>query len=197
MLRRLSIATLMLCGVFAHADPPASREQLQKELDQLQKDLADSKQNLLKSRQRLSSMKGGEAGAASSAQVAVVYRNDMTVTFTPLKCEVFLDGASVAVRTEPMPAAEVELYRGALPPGEHQLTVALSMKGSGRGKYTYLKDYRYVARAGHEFRSADQKLVQIKIVSLEKQASSAKDRPAIDFKDSITSLNAGTPADTH
>ena len=197
MLRRLSIATLMLCGVLAHAGPPASREELQKELDQLQKDLADSKQNLLKSRQRLSSLKGGEG--ASSAQVAVIYRNDMTVTFTPLKCEVFLDGASVAVRTDPMPAAgpEVELYRGALPPGEHQLTVALSMKGSGRGKYTYLKDYRYVARAGHEFRSADQKLIQIKIVSLEKQASSAKDRPAIDFQDSVTGLNAAAPADTH
>jgi hypothetical protein len=173
-------------------------KQLEDELSEIQKGLEQSKTNLMKSHERLAEVKNTPVNQPPQghAKLAIVYRNQMSPLFIPTKYDVAVDGFNVYSKPDPGTGQkEIEFYRGALPPGQHQVTVSIVMKGNGYGAFSYLKDYKFIAHAGHVFSTADEKLTQVKILSIEKAGTAPKDRPAIDFQDTTWNVNVPSPSD--
>jgi hypothetical protein len=187
----LTLAGAALADSAKQADSTAAAAE---ELKQLQEDLAKSKQNLARQHERLQVVRETPVNTPTQgpARVAIVYRNEMTTLFKPVKYEVNVDGFTIFTKNEAITTdgqKDVELYRGSLATGQHQLTVTITMKGAGYGGFAYLKDYKFVAHAGHVFNTTEDKLTKVDIVSSEKQGAAPKDRPMIQFEDSKWNVN--------
>lgn len=175
-----------------------SNQSVQDELTEIRKELDASKHNLDKQHERLTVVRSAsfDQPPPGNGRFAIVFRNDMSQTFVPVKCEVSVDGYTVYSKASILGIGqkETEIYRGTLTPGDHQINVTLTMKGTGSGAFPYLKDYRFIGRAGHLFHVVDDKLTQVKIVSAEKSGVAPKDRPVIEFDDVNWNINVPAPS---
>jgi hypothetical protein len=50
------------------------------------------------------------------------------------------------------PGAEIELFEGSLPPGDHHLLVIAEYSGNGHHVFSYFDQYHYRARSSTQFR---------------------------------------------
>ena len=73
-------------------------------------------------------------------------------------------------------------------PGNHTLSVQMVYQGNGYGVFSYLKGYKFTAKSSRTFTAPDGKQLQLKVVGYEKGnpvTTDPKDRPAVDFRESL------------
>jgi hypothetical protein len=169
-------------------------------LRSLEKNVNELKEQIFRTKARLNLLKetvlGGVIGA-SRAQIR--HKNEMGSSFRLIKAAFALDGVQIAAKSEGNLAdmQEFDVYNGAIQPGSHTLSVALTYQGNGFGVFSYLKGYKFNVKSSHTFVAGESKSTNITVVGYEKGniTTQLSDKPAIDFRVNVMSAGeSGTAA---
>lgn len=126
-------------------------------------------------------------GVMGGSQNLIVLENGMTNTFELIGASFALDGAPIFYRADESgefgKLNEVDIYNGAIVPGEHTLTVTLELRGRGYGVFSYLQGYRFTLTSSYGFTAPEGKAVKIRVVSYEQGGpmTPINERPNVRF----------------
>ena len=128
-------------------------------LRDLEQRIDELKEQIRRSHTRLSLLSdtilsGGGAGSRAS----IKFNNELSSAFRVTRVLVVLDGAVQYNKTDQSGTlaeqAEIPIFNGSVPPGDHTLQVLVNLQGNGYGVFSYLRGYRFeVGRATRSPRS--------------------------------------------
>jgi hypothetical protein len=181
----------------APAPPPAPINTQGSEtvrLRDLERRVNELKEQIFRSKARLNLLKETVLhGVIAGARAVITHRNEMGGTYQPIRLVYALDGAEIWSKTDESgklgDQKEFEIFNGSLAPGNHTLSVQMVYQGNG-ALFTYMKGYKFTAKASHTFTAAEGKQLQLKVVGFEKGnpvTTDPKDRPAVDFRENVIS----------
>jgi hypothetical protein len=131
-------------------------------------------------------------GVVGGSQNLVVLENGMTNTFELMGASFALDGAPIFYRADESgefgKLSEIDIYNGAIVPGEHTLTVTLELRGRGYGVFSYLQGYHFTLTSSHAFTAPEGRAIKIRVVSYEQGGpmTPINERPNVRFEESET-----------
>jgi hypothetical protein len=169
-------------------------------LRSLEKNVNELKEQIFRTKARLNLLKETVLGGVLGASRAVIHhKNEMGSSFRLTKAAFALDGVQIAAKSEGGLAdmQEFDVYNGAIQPGSHTLSVALTYQGNGFGVFSYLKGYKFNVKSSHTFVAGESKTTNITVVGYEKGniTTQLSDKPAIDFRVNVMSAGeSGTAA---
>ena len=157
-------------------------------LRSLEERVNDLKERVFRSKARLILLRETVLnGAISGAKAVIVHRNEMGSSFSLEQAAYALDGAPLFNKNDPSGGLDeqeqIELFNGAIVPGNHNLSVFLLYRGNGYGLFSYLRGYIFRIRSSHAFTAEEGKITTVKVVAYEKGGftTDLKDRPAIRY----------------
>ena len=169
-------------------------------LRNLEERVNDLKERIFRSKARLILLRETVLnGVISGAKARIVHRNEMGASFSLEQVSYALDGAPLFNKTDPSGALddqeEMELFSGAIVPGNHNLSVYLVYRGNGYGVFSYLRGYTFRIKSSYAFTAEEGKVSTVKVVGYEKGGftTDLKDRPAIRY-DVEVKQDAAAPA---
>jgi len=166
----------------------------------LEKNVNELKEQIFRTKARLNLLKETVLGGVIGASRALIrHKNEMGSSFRLIKAAFALDGVQIAAKSEGNLAElqEFDVYNGAIQPGSHTLSVALTYQGNGFGVFSYLKGYKFNVKSSHTFVAGESKSTNITVVGYEKGniTTQLSDKPAIDFRVNVMSAGeSGTAA---
>jgi hypothetical protein len=158
----------------------------------LEKNVNELKEQIFRTKARLNLLKETVLGGVIGASRALIrHKNEMGSSFRLIKAAFALDGVQIAAKSEGNLAdlQEFDVYNGAIQPGSHTLSVALTYQGNGFGVFSYLKGYKFNVKSSHTFVAGESKSTNITVVGYEKGniTTQLSDKPAIDFRVNVMS----------
>jgi len=165
----------------------------------LEKNVNELKEQIFRTKARLNLLKETVLGGVIGASRALIrHKNEMGSSFRLTKAAFALDGVQIAAKSEGNLAdlQEFDVYNGAIQPGSHTLSVALTYQGNGFGVFSYLKGYKFNVKSSHTFVAGESKSTNITVVGYEKGniTTQLSDKPAIDFRVNVMSAGEGGAA---
>ena len=153
----------------------------------LEKNVNELKEQIFRTKARLNLLKETVLGGVIGASRALIHhKNEMGSSFRLIKAAFALDGVQIAAKSEGNLAElqEFDVYNGAIQPGSHTLSVALTYQGNGFGVFSYLKGYKFNVKSSHTFVAGESKSTNITVVGYEKGniTTQLSDKPAVDFR---------------
>ncbi len=133
-------------------------------------------------------------GVVSGAKAVLYHVNELGPSYSIESVTYFLDGSKIYSRAdasgELSKKGEIKIFEGNVPPGNHQVTVNLVLRGNGFGVFSYLNSYKFKVQHSYNFIAEEGKVSQLKIVAYEKNGlmRDFKDRPNIRY-DLVTDRN--------
>ena len=163
-------------------------------LRDLEQRIDELKEQIRRSHTRLSLLSdtilsGGGAGSRSN----IKFQNELSSAFRVTRLMIVLDGAVQYNKTDTTGAlaeqAEIPIFNGSIPPGDHTLQVLLNLQGNGYGVFSYLRSYNFEVKASHSFTAVEGKTISLGVVAHEKGGVTTKleDRPAVRFAEKVQS----------
>jgi len=185
-------------GAGAGADPGAYTVRLRS----LEKNVNELKEQIFRTKARLNLLKETVLGGVLGASRAIIHhKNEMGSSFKLIKAAYALDGVQIFAKADDTGALaemqDFDVYNGAIQPGSHTLSVALTYQGNGFGVFSYLKGYKFNVKSSHTFVAGDSKTTNITVVGYEKGniTTQLSDKPAVDFRVNVISAGeAGATA---
>jgi len=167
----------------------------------LEKNVNELKEQIFRTKARLNLLKETVLGGVIGASRALIHhKNEMGSSFRLVKAAFALDGVQIAAKSDAALAdlQEFDVYNGAIQPGSHTLSVALTYQGNGFGVFSYLKGYKFNVKSSHTFVAGESKSTNITVVGYEKGniTTQLSDKPAIDFRVNVMSAGEGGAAAT-
>ena len=160
----------------------------------LEKNVNELKEQIFRTKARLNLLKETVLGGVIGASRAVIHhKNEMGSSFRLVKAAYALDGVQIYAKADDTGAlaemGEFDIYNGAIQPGSHTLSVALTYQGNGFGVFSYLKGYKFNVKSSHTFVAGESKSTNITVVGYEKGniTTQLSDKPAIDFRVNVMS----------
>jgi hypothetical protein len=128
------------------------------------------------------------------ARAILALENMMSGSFVLIQAVVALDGAPIFKKSDDdglLESGEMEVFNGAILPGEHTLSVLLVYRGAGYGIFSYLKGYRFKVRSTHKFKVKEGKGVKLTVVGYEKgdEETKMENRPAVKYVEEKISVD--------
>lgn len=127
-------------------------------------------------------------GAITGAKARLIHYNDMGSSFRLVRAQYALDGTPIFNRTdtgdgELADLEEMEIFNGAISPGNHQISVFLEYEGHGYGLFSYLKAYRFKLRSSYTLTAEEGKSTTVRIVAHEKGdfTTELSERPSVRY----------------
>jgi len=167
-------------------------------LRSLEKNVNELKEQIFRTKARLNLLKETVLGGAIGASRAIIrFRNEMGSSFRLVKAAYALDGVQIYAKSDDTGAlaemTDFDVYNGAIQPGSHTLSVALTYQGNGFGVFSYLKGYKFNVKSSHTFVAGDSKTTNITVVGYEKGniTTQLSDKPAVDFRVNVISAGEG------
>jgi hypothetical protein len=164
----------------------------------LEKNVNELKEQIFRTKARLNLLKETVLGGVIGASRAIIHhKNEMGSSFRLVKAAYALDGVQIYAKTDDTGAlaemADFDVYNGAIQPGSHTLSVALTYQGNGFGVFSYLKGYKFNVKSSHTFVAGDSKTTNITVVGYEKGniTTQLSDKPAVDFRVNVISAGEG------
>ena len=112
----------------------------------------------------------------------------MGSSFRLVRAQYALDGTPIFNRTdsgegELADIEEMEIFNGAISPGNHQISVFLEYEGHGYGLFSYLKAYRFKLRSSYTLTAEEGKSTTVRIVAHEKGdfTTELAERPSVRY----------------
>jgi hypothetical protein len=168
-------------------------------LRHLERSVSELKEQVFRTKARLQLLKetvlGGVIGAS---QALIKHRNEMGASFRLVRVVYALDGVQIFSKADDSgqlgEVQEFEIYKGAIQPGSHTLSVQLMYQGHGFGVFSYLKGYKFNVRSSHTFVAAEGRSTSVVVAGYEKGGATTnmEDKPAVDFRVSNVSGEAPT-----
>jgi len=169
-------------------------------LRHLERSVSELKEQVFRTKARLQLLKetvlGGVIGAS---QALIKHRNEMGGQFRLIKAVYALDGVQIFSKADDSgqlgEAKEFEIYKGAIQPGSHTLSVQLIYQGNGFGVFSYLKGYKFNVRSSHTFVAPEGRATSVTVAGIEQGGATTnmEDKPAVDFRVSNVSAEAAAP----
>jgi hypothetical protein len=173
-------------------------------LRDLEQRIDDLKEQIRRSHTRLSLLSdtilsGGGAGSRSTIR----FQNELSSAFRVTRVTVVLDGAVQYSKTDQSGAlaeqAEIPIFNGSVPPGDHTIGVILGLQGNGYGVFSYLRSFHFEDRSSHSFTAVEGKTINLQAVAYEKGGVTTplEERPTIRYVEKVVSGLAdpsGAPA---
>jgi len=167
-------------------------------LRSLEKNVNELKEQIFRTKARLNLLKETVLGGAIGASRAVIHhKNEMGSSFRLVKAAYALDGVQIYSKADDTGGLadmqDFDVYNGAIQPGSHTLSVALTYQGNGFGVFSYLKGYKFNVKSSHTFVAGDSKTTNITVVGYEKGniTTQLSDKPAVDFRVNVISAGEG------
>src|SRR5579871_1360665 len=164
----------------------------------LEKNVNELKEQILRTKARLNLLKETVLGGVIGASRAIIHhKNEMGSSFRLIKAAYALDGVQIYAKSDDTGALaemqDFDIYNGAIQPGSHTLSVALTDQGNGFGVFSYLKGYKFNVKSSHTFVAGDSKTTNITVVGYEKGniTTQLSDKPAVDFRVNVISAGEG------
>jgi hypothetical protein len=164
----------------------------------LEKNVNELKEQIFRTKARLNLLKETVLGGVIGASRAIIHhKNEMGSSFRLVKAAYALDGVQIYAKTDYTGALaemqDFDIYNGAIQPGSHTLSVALTYQGNGFGVFSYLKGYKFNVKSSHTFVAGDSKTTNITVVGYEKGniTTQLSDKPAVDFRVNVISAGEG------
>ena len=133
-------------------------------------------------------------GVVSGAKAVLYHVNELGPSYSIESVTYFLDGSKIYSRADATgdlsKKGEIKIFEGNVPPGNHQVTVNLVLRGNGFGVFSYLNSYKFKVQHSYNFIAEEGKVSQLKIIAYEKNGlmRDFKDRPNIRY-DLVTDRN--------
>ena len=161
-------------------------------LRDLEQRIDELKEQIRRSHTRLSLLSdtilsGGGAGSRASIR----FQNELSSAFRVTRVLVVLDGAVQYNKTDQSGAladqAEIPIFNGSVPPGDHTLQVLVNLQGNGYGVFSYLRGYRFEVRSSHSFTAVEGKTINLQAVAYEKGGVTTplEERPAVRYVEKV------------
>ncbi|HZL17685.1 MAG TPA: hypothetical protein VFG23_08065 [Polyangia bacterium] len=167
-------------------------------LRSLEKNVNELKEQVFRTKARLNLLKETVLGGVIGASRAIIHhKNEMGSSFKLIKAAYALDGVQIFSKADDTGALadmqDFDVYNGAIQPGSHTLSVALTYQGNGFGVFSYLKGYKFNVKSSHTFVAGDSKTTNISVVGYEKGniTTQLADKPAVDFRVNVISAGEG------
>jgi hypothetical protein len=162
-------------------------------LHDLERRVNELKEQIFRSKARLNLLKETVLhGVIAGSRAIITHRNEMGSMYTPIRYVYALDGQEIYSKTDESgkmgDQKEIEVFNGSITPGNHTLSVQMIYQGNGYGVFSYLKGYKFTAKSSRTFTAPEGKQLQLKVVGFEKGnpvTTDPKDRPAVDFRESL------------
>ncbi len=163
-------------------------------LRDIERRVNELKEQIFRSKARINLLKETVLhGVIAGSRAIIIHKNEMGKTYLPIRYIYALDGAEVFSKADPSgklgEQKEIEVFNGSVVPGNHTLSVQMVYEGNGV-VFTYMKGYKFTAKSSHTFTATEGKQLTLKVVGFEKGnalTTDPKDRPAVDFRESILS----------
>lgn len=167
-------------------------------LRSLEKNVNELKEQIFRTKARLNLLKETVLGGVIGASRAIIHhKNEMGSSFRLVKAAYALDGVQIYAKSDDTGTlaemTDFDVYNGAIQPGSHTLSVALTYQGNGFGVFSYLKGYKFNVKSSHTFVAGDSKTTNITVVGYEKGniTTQLSDKPAVDFRVNVISAGEG------
>lgn len=128
-------------------------------------------------------IQGGSAGARST----IVHRNQLGPSYTLESVAYYLDGQSIFAKADPGgsldSAKELKVWDGAIPPGSHNLTVNMVLKGNGFGVFNYVDGYTFKVQSSYAFAAEEGQATRVQVEVNEKKGFGVgfAERPTVEY----------------
>lgn len=138
-------------------------------------------------------------GSSSGSRGSIVHVNKLGRGYTIESIAYYLDGQGKYSKVDPSGALdnkrEIKIFDGPVPPGNHNLTVHLKLKGNGFGIFSYVKDYVFNVQATTAFVAEDGKSCKVEAVVNERSGigRSFTERPYVKFETRCIRLAEESP----
>jgi hypothetical protein len=170
------------------AEEPVADPQFGRRLGTMEEHVNTLKEQVFRSKATLQLLKeiviqGGSAGARST----VFHVNDLGPSYRLESIAYYLDGQSIFAKADPGgsldSAKELKVWDGAIPPGSHNLTVNMVLKGNGFGVFDYVDGYTFKVQSSYAFAAEEGQATQVRVVVDERRGVGVgfKDRPTVEY----------------
>jgi hypothetical protein len=146
-------------------------------------------------------LKEAVLGGGIGARATILHENKMGGSFRLARVIYGLDGQQIFARIDEDSSKlndlkSIEVFSGPIAPGNHTLSVLLEYRGQGYGVFAYLKGYKFTVKSSHTFTASEGKETSLKVVGHEKGGitTQLKDRPAVEFKETVLSDKPPEPS---
>lgn len=127
-------------------------------------------------------------GSSSGARATVWHVNKLSSAFRLESIQYLLDGQSKFSKADPSGSLdqtrEFKIHDGAVPPGNHNLSVDLKIRPTGAGVFTYARDYEINVRSNYAFAAELGKTCTVRAVVSDRGGvvNSFEERAKVDFE---------------
>lgn len=174
---------------------------------ELEEKVNDLKEKIFRSKSRLVLLKETVLrGSLSGSKAVLVHRNEMGSSFELDQVVYSLDGNQIFNERNESGELDdkerIEIFNGAIVPGNHNLSLMLVYKGNTFGAFAYLQGYKFTIRSSYTFAAEEGKTTQVNIIGYEKGGitTAMEDRPdvkyEIEFIEDTTEADAGSAQNT-
>jgi hypothetical protein len=138
-------------------------------------------------------------GSSAGSRGSVFHVNKLGRGYTIESVAYYMDGQGKYSKVDPSGALdeqrEIKIFDGPIPPGNHNLTVHLKLKGNGFGIFSYVKDYVFNVQATTAFVAEDGKSCRVEAVVNERSGigRSFTERPYVKFETRCIRLAEDSP----
>ncbi len=172
------------------APTPTTPQNYAVRLRDLERRVDELKEQIFRSKARLNLLKETVLhGVIAGSRAIIMHRNEMSSVYLPVRYVYSLDGAEIYAKSDDSgklgDQKEIEIFNGALVPGNHTLSVTMIYQGHG---LPYVEGYKFTARSSHTFTAGEGKQLQLKVIGYEKGnpvTTAFENRPAVDFRENV------------
>ena len=161
-------------------------------LRDLEQRIDELKEQIRRSHTRLSLLSDTIlSGGGAGSRAAIRFQNELSSAFRVTRVLIVLDGAVQYNKTDQSGAlaeqAEIPIFNGSVPPGDHTLQVLVNLQGNGYGVFSYLRGYRFEVRSSHSFTAVENKTINLNAVAYEKGGVTTplEERPAVRYVEKV------------
>jgi hypothetical protein len=127
-------------------------------------------------------------GTASKTDLAL--KNEMSDAYRLVKVSALLDGKPLYEKESDTlsESRDLPLFTGALPAGDHVLSLALTFKGNGYGVFKYLEGYTFNVKSTHAFTVNGTGPLTIGVTAYERgdKTTPLDLRPSVEWREAAT-----------
>ena len=127
-------------------------------------------------------------GSSSGSRGKITHVNKLGRSYSIESISYYLDGQGKFSKVDTSGALsaqrELAIFDGPIPPGNHNLTVHLKLRGNGLGVFSYVSNYVFNVQASTAFTAEDGKSCRVKVIIDERGGltRSFTERPSVKFE---------------
>jgi len=127
-------------------------------------------------------------GTTQGSSATIWHVNKLGNGYTLEGVAYFLDGRGQFAKSDPTglldEQREFKVFDSALPPGNHNLTINMKLRGNGFGVFSYVKNYTFNVQSSTVFVAEEGKQCQVRVVANERKGigRSFTERPNVTFE---------------